>query len=85
MLYQPERRKNGTRRQGVDIAYQVIWNEQKRLFEIQRAGQLTGGTAKNKSSPIGLAIQGAEVDAKDGRTVVVYARRDGRQAVEWSS
>lgn len=85
MLYQPERRKNGTRPQAIDIAYQVVWNEQKRVFEIQRAGQLTGGTAKNKSSAISLAIRDAEIDAKDGHTVVVYSRRDGRQAVEWSS
>lgn len=85
MLYQPERRKNGTRPQAVDIAYQVTWNEQKRVFEIQRAGQLTGSTAKNKSSAINLAIHDAELDARDGRTVVVYSRRDGKQAVEWSS
>ena len=45
MLDHPERRKNGARRHDIDIAYQVLWNEQRRAFDIQRAGIVTGGSS----------------------------------------
>ena len=85
MLDHPERRKNGARRHDIDIAYQVLWNEQRRAFDIQRAGIVTGGSSKDKSTAIGMAIRSAQDDAKDGRKVVVYPRLDGQPNVEWSS
>ena len=85
MLDHPDRRKNGARRHDIDIAYQVLWNERQRAFDIQRAGVATGNSSKDKGTAIGMAIRNAQDDAKEGRKVVVYSRRDGKQNVEWSS
>ena len=80
-----ERRKNAARKKPVDIAYQVVWNEQGRAFQVLRAGEPTGALLRDKNRAIGLAIHDAGRDAQRGLKVVVYSRQDGRQSVEWSS
>ena len=80
-----ERRKNAARKKTIDIAYQVIWNEEGRAFQILRAGQPTGALLRDKSRAIGLAVFEAGQDANRGLKVVVYSRQDGRQTIEWSN
>ena len=85
MPVMPERRKNAARKNPVDVAYQVIWNEEGRAFQVLRAGQPTGALLRDKSRAIALAIHDAGRDAQRGLKVVVYSRQDGRQTVEWSN
>lgn len=80
-----ERRRNAARRKDIDIAYQVLWNEQARAFEVLRAGQSTGNMMRDKARAISFAIFEAGLDAKAGLKVVVYSRQDGRQTTEWSN
>jgi hypothetical protein len=81
----PERRKNPARKKQIDLVYQVIWNAERRSFDVIRAGDPTGSFARDRTTAIGLAIRDAEKDAKQGLKVVVYSRLDGRQNIEWSS
>jgi hypothetical protein len=81
----PERRKNPARKKQIDLAYQVIWNPERKTFDIFRAGASTGSFACDRSTAIGLAIRDAQKDAQQGLKVVVYSRLDGDQHTEWSS
>ena len=81
----PERRKNLARKKPIDLAYQVIWNAERRTFDVNRAGAPTGSFARDRATAIGLAIRLAEKDAKQGLRVEVYSRLNGRQNTEWSS
>ena len=81
----PDRRKNPARKKLIDVAYQVLWNAERRTFDVDRAGAPTGSFARDRATAIGLAIRDAEKDAQQGLKVVVYSRLDGRQNIEWSS
>ena len=79
-----ERRRNPARRRAmVDIKYEIIWNDDRRTFDVYRAEAKTGAFARDKATAIGLAILDAQQEPPDFK-VAVLSSRDGKTIVEWS-
>jgi hypothetical protein len=80
-----ERRKNPARKKHVDLVYQVVWNSDRKTFDVHRAGTPNGSHASDKGAAIDLAIRDAQLDARQGFKVAVYSIHDGCQHVDWTS
>ena len=79
-----ERRKNPARRRApVDVKYQILWNEERRGFDIYRAETKTEFFASDKTAAVSVAIRQAECEAP-GLKVTVSALQNGKNTVEWS-
>jgi hypothetical protein len=69
-----------------DIKFYVAWNQVRRAFEIKRDGVPTGGSSRDKSTAIELAITDAVRVVAQGNTACVYAyNQDGNRIVQWDS
>ena len=80
-----ERRKNPARKKRVDLVYQVVWNADRKTYDVHRAGAANGRFARDKDAAIGLAIQEAQLEAKKGAKVSVCSIVNGSQQTEWTS
>ena len=79
-----ERRKNPARKK-MDLTYQVIWNPERRSFDVHRAGSPTGSFAQDKDVAVGLAVRDAQAEAQKAGRVAVYSTLNGKQQTEWTS
>jgi hypothetical protein len=69
-----------------DVKFYVMWNQDRRLFDIRRDGVATGGFARDKITAIGLAIADARRASAQGNSACVVAySQHGNRVVEWES
>lgn len=80
-----ERRKNPSRRRQIsfDVAYQVLWNSHRHTFDVYRAEEKTGASARDKATAIGLAVSLAQQEAVDVK-VSVSSMQNEKMTIEWS-
>jgi hypothetical protein len=80
-----ERRKNPSRKRTVvfDVVYQVLWNDERKSFDVYRNEEKTGGFARDKATAIGLAISSAQKEAADLK-ISVTSLLNRKTTVEWS-
>ena len=69
----------------IDHEYFVLWNTERRSFDIDCDGRSTSQFAYDKSTAIGIAIREAQNDARLGLRAVVKSINNGAVRVEWSS
>jgi hypothetical protein len=76
--------KIGSRNRDADIIYNVVWNSERRAFDVQRDGLRLGSFARDKSTAVGLAIREAKLEATGSiQKIIVVSHQDGRRVVEW--
>jgi hypothetical protein len=69
-----------------DIKFYVVWNQDRRAFDVKRDGVPTGHFAKDKSTAIDLAIAKAQLLTSQGSSACVYAySQHGNRVVQWES
>jgi hypothetical protein len=69
-----------------DVEFLIVWNAQRRTFDVERNGIATASFARDKNTAIGLVARGAQFDNREGKTAVVYSTNaDGNLIVEWSA
>ena len=79
-----ERRKNPARRRApVDVKYKILWNEERRTFDVYRDEVKTDLFAHDRAAAVALAIAKAEREAPELK-VTVSALQNGKATVEWS-
>ena len=80
-----ERRKNPSRKREIafDVTYWVLWNDQRKRFDIFRGKEKTGAFARDKATAVGLAIRSAQ---EEDRTLKIQLKsiHNGKTTVEWS-
>jgi hypothetical protein len=80
-----ERRKNPARKKRVDLVYQIVWNANRKTYDVLRAGAANGSFARDKDTAINMAIREAELEAQKGVKVQVCSLANGSQQTEWTS
>ena len=80
-----ERCKNPSRKRTVvfDVVYRVLWNDERKTFDVYRNEEKTGSFARDKATAIGLAIRAAQEDDAVLK-ISVTSIQDGKAVVEWS-
>jgi hypothetical protein len=67
-----------------DLEYHVVWNENRKCWDIEVDGQLNGAFSYDRSTAIGNAIRDATRDKTGGLDVIVCSQNaDGSFELEW--
>ncbi len=69
-----------------DKAFSIVWNANRRLFDIERDGKPTRNFEKDRNTAIGIARRVAQFETREGRNAMVYGTNaDGKRVVVWST
>jgi hypothetical protein len=80
-----ERRRNPSRKWTIvfDVVYQVVWNDERKSFDVYRNDEKTGAFARDKATAIGIATSAAQKEAA-GLKISVTSLLNRKTTVEWS-
>lgn len=77
-------KKTQNRKPAPDHQFSVVWNQERRRFDIFRDAMRTASFARDRSTAVGIAIREAQQEARlTGKTLAVSSVRDGKRIVEW--
>jgi hypothetical protein len=69
-----------------DLEFQVIWDQSRKAFGIERAGVPTGRFTPDKASAVAIATQAALFENREGKTAAVYSfDSEQKRTIEWSA
>jgi hypothetical protein len=66
------------------IEYRVVWDQERRRFDILRGEDRTASFSGQQGTAIGLAIREAQQEALlTGQKIIVTSMRNGKRIMEW--